>query len=55
MDATTAFLHDLRKCPRYTKTQERSLWKRMKAGDMQARDRLVESVLAYAFQVCLKI
>jgi RNA polymerase sigma factor (sigma-70 family) len=55
MDAMTAFLHDLKKCEKFNRTEERALWEQMNAGDLEAKEMLVKSVLPLAFSVTKRI
>ena len=51
MDVVSIFLKDLRHCPRFTREEERALWERMKAGDIEARNQLALSVLPLAVRL----
>ena len=54
MDAITQFVADISPAPRFTRLEEAALAVRMRAGDKEARDLLIHSVLPWAVKLAAR-
>jgi RNA polymerase primary sigma factor len=53
-DPLRTFLRSLNECPKYTRKEERELWVRMRAGELDARDKLIRSQLPWVVTIVSK-